>query len=331
MVTQDKRRQRSHEINIDLPLLKEWDFKIFEAKSQGKVTKLETDVGTKCLQIRREHGTEVFHLFLVLEHLAHQGFKRIPRFVRTKYGEPYIQKDELTYWVSDWIHGRHINMKDRDDLIKSVRHLAELHKVSKEFYLSEEKADCLPENNWGSRFLQMTAQITDIKYQITGPAFLKTNLQYMTKRAVSSCKTLVGPGYSSLKDQMIKDRGFCHGAYNKNHLIMGKSGDIYITGLIHWKRDIRLRDLADFLLAAGEANNWHYAICQEVVFNYQRISPLLPQETELLHAYLGFPFGYWELLKDLSQRNAGAQETKAKLEAYLEREEEKEKCLRNLF
>lgn len=331
MEVRDRLHKELNHMNIDLPVLEQWDFKIFDVKSQGRVTKLETDVGTKCLQIRDIFPEVVFYYFLLLEHLSQQGLKRIPRFIRTRYGEPYIKTSERCYWVSDWIYGRHINIEDQNDLVKSVRELAEFHMASRGFYLPGEKEENFKVHNWSSNFLGRAAQITNINFQIKGPTFFKENLQVIAERAVSACKILVGPGYDQLRHQLKAELSICHGAFNRDHLIIGKSGEIYLTGLVHWKRDIRLRDLADFLFIVGEINQWDNKLCQKLILNYHQISPLLSVEMELLQEYLRFPFGYWELLKDLSQKNAEVKETRARLESYLRREEEKEKCLINLF
>ncbi|MEL7566744.1 MAG: hypothetical protein AAGU27_17945 [Dehalobacterium sp.] len=313
---------------IDLSVLEQWDFSILNVKPHGSVTKLETDVGAKCLQTRDEFSKDIFYYFLLLEHLAQQGFKRIPRFIRTRYGEPYIKTVGRCYWVTDWIYGRYINLKDQDDVVKSVQALARFHTASGGFYFPGEKEE---KDHWGSNILGIADQIAKIKFQIKGPAFFKENLQMIAERALNSCKELVGPGYKWLRHQLKGELSVCHSAFNRNHIILGKSGEIYLTGLVHWKRDIRLRDLAEFLLMAGEMNQWDDKLCHKTVLTYHKISPLLSIEMELLQDFLRFPFGYLGLLQDLAQKNAGVKETRIRLESYLRLEEKKEKCLINLF
>lgn len=331
MGSKDRRYKEKNDIHMDLPVLEQWDFHILDAKSQGKVTKLETDVGTKCLHMKAEAPGTVFHLFLLLEHLAYQGLKRIPRFVRTRFGEPYAEMPGRCYWISDWIHGRPIHMKDQNDLVKSVRQLAEFHQASKGFYLPGEPADSFETHHWGPAFLGVAAKMVDLKSQVKGPSFFKESVQMMAERAVNAGKILVGPRYNQLKQQMKRDLSFCHGAFNREHLIVGKRGEIYLTGLAHWRRDIPLRDLGEFLFLAGKENQWDHDLCRKLVLDYDQIAPLLPGETELLSGYLGFPFGYWELCQELAQEHAGREKTKKRLEAYLGQEEKKEKCLLALF
>lgn len=111
---------------------------------------------------------------------------------------------------------------------------------------------------------------------------------------------------------------------------MGNYGEIYLTGLAHWKRDIPLKDLAEFLFLVGEKNQWNGQLCQKTILSYHKISPLLAIEMELLKEYLRFPFDYLTIMKDLAQKNAGSKETKIKVEAYCRKEEEKDKCLLSL-
>jgi len=140
-------------LNIELPVLEQWDFQVFEAEAQGKVIRLETDVGTKCLYIRTFSPKTVFRLFLVTEYIAQQGLKKVPRFIRTKYGEPYQKSGRRFYWVADWIFGRSVNPLDQNDMVKTARKLAEFHGASKGFYLPGEEHDVYAANNWGLMFL----------------------------------------------------------------------------------------------------------------------------------------------------------------------------------
>lgn len=322
-------------LGIDLSVLKQWDFEILDVKPQGRVVKLETDVGVKCLDIRDRFDDHIFNYFLLLEHLAEQGFKRIPRFVRTGYGESYIKIKGRCYWISDWIEGRHINYKDQDDIVKSSQELARFHLAARGFYPPGEKEEDFEIHNWSNDFSSITSQITKIRAQIKpsnkGTELFKENLQMIGERAVNSFQVLVGPGYTGLRQKLKEDLGVCHGSYSKEHLILGNYGQIYLTGLANWKRDITLRDLAEFLFLVGEKNQWNDQLCQKLVLSYHKTSPLLVLEMEILKEYLRFPFGYLAVLKDLAQKNAGAKETKIKLEFFLRGEEEKEKCLLNLF
>jgi len=176
----------------------------------------------------------------------------------------------------------------------------------------------------------MAAQIADIKSQVKNPPFFKESLRIMAERAVCAAKILNGSESKELRVRLKGELSFCHGAFHGEHLIMGNSGEIYITGLNHWIRDIRMRDLTDFLLFAGKANGWDRQFFQKLLTNYEQISPLLPQEIMLLQGYLLFPFGYGELLQELAQKEAGREETKKRLETYLQQEEEKVKCLNDL-
>ena len=324
METRNRLHKKLCYLHIELPVLEQWDFKVFDVASQDRVMKLETDVGTKCLQLKTSPPQKVFRLFLLTEHLAQQGFKRIPRFIRTKYGEPFIKTGRRYYWVTDWIIGRPVNFKDQNDVVKSARTLAEFHLAAKGFYLAGEELDLTPE--WAAEILKKAAQIVDLKSQINSPTFLKESLRIMAERAVCAAKILTGSGYRQLKERQRMEQSFCHGALNREHLIMS-NGEVYMTGLSHWMREIRLRDLAEFLFLTGRVNQWDVQLCQKIMENYDRIYPLLPVEINLLQGYLLFPFGYWELLKELAEKNAGREETIAMLESYLQQEEKKLKCL----
>jgi len=318
------------ELNIDTWALKQWDFDLYHIMPRGKVIMLETDRGTKCLKIVQNTEHEVFHLFLLLEHLAQQGFKKVPRLIRTKFGEPYHNIGNRYYCISDWIDGRPIDLRDQNDVSKAIRQLARLHQAAKGLILPMEKEASFDRNNWKRDFIIIAVKLEELMPAVTGPPFLKQSLRMMASQAVISYRMLERAGYHQFRQLVKRELSFCHGAYHSHHVIASPSGEIFITGFDGWQRDLRLRDLVDFIRLVGSAEGWNSPIASQIIPEYAGIYPLDAAEIEIIQANLWFPVGYWQLLKQLAQENSALDQTRERMDSFLRQEEEKQKYLAEL-
>jgi CotS family spore coat protein len=319
--------KRALEMNIDVPALDQWAFQINHVEPRGKVYLLETDLGPKCLKMRAKTDSEVKELFLLMEHLAHRGFKNIPRFIRTKFGEPYVKTGNCYYFIYDWVSGRPVNLQAEDDLGEAARQLAYLHHRSKGFLPNREKNAAPVFFNWQRQFQDIALKILETKSKIGEVHYLINSLHLMLARAAAACKILKDSGYKVLRLQAQKEAGFCHGAYDHHHIIINNLGGIFVSGFDEWVRDIRLKDLAGFIYLAGKANDWNSEMMLQVVANYDSCFALYPAELEIIQAYICFPFEYWELLKQIWQQLIKPGDIQEQADKYLELDEAKQRCL----
>ncbi|MEN3005797.1 hypothetical protein [Dehalobacterium formicoaceticum] len=331
MARGDRYQRTIAKLHLDRHTIEQWEFKIFDGSFQRGVIKLETEVGAKCLQIRRAFPDQIFHYYLLMEHLAHQGFKNIPRLIRTKFGAPYLEAAGNFYCVSDWISGNPVNFRDDQDVLQTAQGLGKLHLASRGFYFTGEKWEQTDANPWAADFLRTASQIVRLKGQIKKPLFFKESLERMADQAVTAAKFFTGPEYKFLKEQVAQDLSICHSALTQEHLIMGWSQEVSFTGLMHWKRDLPLRDLIDFLFIVGRENQWDETLCQKVVTQYDQILHLEPRELRLLRGIMMFPRGYWELLHEMAGQNSKGKDAKKRLEDFWSQEEKKEGFLSCLF
>ena len=91
---------------------------------------LDTDQGLKILKEYKGSEARADFLYHVLMYLKENGQRRVDSIVKTKE-ERTIAKDidETLYIVRDWHEGRECDTKNRDDILKSLRQLAEVHNV----------------------------------------------------------------------------------------------------------------------------------------------------------------------------------------------------------
>ncbi|MGI6065089.1 MAG: CotS family spore coat protein [Bacillota bacterium] len=316
-------------LNISKNVIEQWDLEIFGLQPKDKVVLLETRSGPKCLKVLQKSIQDVHSLFLILEHLASRGFKSVPRFIRTRYGKPYAKTDDNKFYcISDWIDGSPPDWENQIDIFLVTEKLAKLHLASHDFTVSQEERITFV--NWQQRFQWMTQKMVGINLEISQENYVKKFFRDMIERALLSCRLLKDSGYRVIKEKAEQKKGFCHGAFNEHHIIMGNRGKVFVTGFDEWCRDIRLTDLAKFILLVANKNQWSPQIVQSIIESYDRVYHLYPAEWEIVCAYLRFPFNYWEVLKELAKREAEINEAIRMFEMCWKKEALKEQCLMHL-
>lgn len=314
-------------LNINVQSLEQWDLEIEGVEPRGKALLLETDTGIKCLKIFEKNTGEMNDIFLVLEHLAHRGFKNIPRFIRTRFGDPYIKSGENTYYcLSDWFPGCPIDLENNSDISRAAEELANLHRSSQGFILPREN-EKITFINRQQQFQKIASIMMEFNIRTAQGENIKTYLRDMARRALRSCKLLNEAGYRAIWEKGCRSMGFCHGAFHEHHILVENGKKIFITGFDEWKRDLGLAELSGFILLAAGKKGWKYSLIQNIISSYDKNFSLYPAEWEVVRSFLLFPSEYWRLVKQLAERETEAGEVTRMLEACREKEEFKEKCL----
>lgn len=322
--------KKLRDFDIDVRALEQWDLEIENIEPKGKVFLLETDVGAKCLKVMNKSYEEMEAGFLILEHLAQRDFKNIPRYIRTRYGEPFVKEEKSYYCISDWIHGRDLNWNQKDDLVGGAIQLANLHQASRNFHLPHESLNSPGYENWAEKFQSIIEKMEQIRSKVNlTSSFLKSH-EIMLSRAIVAGNILENSGYKMFRKQAEQDYCFCHGAYNEHHIIIGPSEKFYLTGFDEWIRDMRVLDLAKYIFFAALVNDWNYQVATLIIENYHRKFPLYLAELEFLQAYLCFPFQYWQILKNLVRSGGGKNSVGEMVNACLKHEDKKQKFLMEL-
>jgi len=320
---------RITEMEIAAEALNQWDFDIFDAEPRGKIILLKTDAGEKCLKIIKKQE-QAQRLFPVLDLLAQHDFKNVPRFIRTRFKEPFVQAKNGCYCISDWISGCSLDLQNKNDVEAAAQKLAELHCASTGFLLPQESCENLLFFNWKTQFWHMAEKINEFRTQVYGNFYLQQVVYIFLRKAATSCRILERAGYEVLRDKARKNAFFCQGAFVPHHIICDSSGNISITGFDEWCRDIRIKDLAVFVGQMGKISGWNSEAVFRIIKNYDSITSLLPEEWEILQAYICFPFEFWNTLKNAAETNMELGEAQKLFDHCLAVDEAKQRCLMNL-
>lgn len=232
----------------------------------------------------------------LMQKIVDHGFF-VPLYVENQEGMLIsCDKDGIPYTVQLWYEGKECDVKSREDIRKSIAHLANMHNI-----MIGEISEHNRENSLYEEYLRHNQQLRKIQKFIRkkGPvnSFEKDffySAEWFIKRAEAATEKLGKSSYEKIRQSMINDGKVCHGNYNQHNIMMTKNG-IIITNFKHWKYDIQILDLYDFLRKIMEKYDWNVGWARELLEIYHKIKPISKQEWEILSICFTYPEKYWKL------------------------------------
>ncbi|MDO4274911.1 MAG: CotS family spore coat protein [Eubacteriales bacterium] len=205
-------------------------------------------------------------------------------------------KDEIPFTLQHWYDGRECDTKSRDDILKSVRSLAELHKVMKLPVINDYVEKSLQEE-----YVRHNQEIRKIRKFIRkkGPTSLfekdfLASVEWFLKKGEEALAMLEDSSYETLRQQSMDEGRICHGEYNQHNVLIMK-GSTAVTNFGHWGFDIQAADLYRFMRKVLEKYNWDLSLAREMLRVYHQVRPISPLEWKNLRVRFTYPEKYWKL------------------------------------
>jgi hypothetical protein len=278
---------------------------------------IETDKGTKC--IHTYHDEQELRLdYAVAEYMAGRGFRRIPRMIRNKYGDPFVLCENAWYACTDEVEGRPLRFSP-EDVLPLARDLAWIHEAIQGFPL-EQGRDRYPVT-WKTMMLRA---VQDWK---------QTLEEWQRGTVRDGFQTQVLTNETWMNDHMRRvTRAFgsqpepksarCLGEVRLEQFVMGTNNRLYMTT---WPRpypDSPLYDLAKLCLSALDQG--YPEAVPDILREYQTIRALSDLEREQIRTYLLFPHTNWKLLYLYQRRRAPSGQLQALFQSERERSDLRE-------
>lgn len=205
-------------------------------------------------------------------------------------------KDNIPYTLQIWYEGRECDTKSREDILKSVRTLARLHKSMKlslnETYMEKSLQDEYTRHNQEIRKIRKY-----IRQKGPSNAFEKdflASVGYFLKKGEEALQMLEDSGYEELRKTSMEEGRVCHGEYNQHNVLMIKGGTA-VTNFGRWSFDVQMADLYRFMRKILEKYNWDLGLAGEMLRAYYQVKPITPAEWQNLKVRFTYPEKYWKL------------------------------------
>lgn len=223
--------------------------------------------------------------------------KNVDCFLENQEGKLVSRdRDEMAFTLQYWYEGRECDTKSREDVLKSVRTLAELHTVMKlppeEGYREESLKDEYMRHNRELRKIRKFIRRKGAS-GVFEKAFL-ASVEWFLERGELALSLLEESDYEALRQDAWEKGLVCHGEYSQHNVLMLK-GDTAVTNFGHWSFDLQTADLYRFMRKILEKYNWDLGLAREMLKAYHRIRPISRSEWQNLGIRFIYPEKYWKL------------------------------------
>lgn len=316
-------------------ILREYDLRaVKKIKGGPRAWKVATDRGDRFLKLARCTREELDFVRQVLEHTANHGFRRVARFIVTKFGDHFIHDGLNFYYLTDWIEGKECSLAKLPHLEEAVFTLAEFHQAAREFTPRKRESGGPREEPirqewgiWQKVFEERAGRIQEVARGYESRTSLGNQLAQLVSSkassiygwAIQALRLLEQANFRELVERDRKSRTISHRSYTGSNLIHSKKGrGAFLVDLDHCVYDVQVHDLARLMGRALPKYQWDITIAQQIMDWYSCIRPLDELEQKAIVAYLAFPHRLYRFLEVSGP--GGDMEEEAKLAGKFQQE-----------
>lgn len=221
----------------------------------------------------------------------------VDRFLENQEGELISwDKDHIPFTLQRWYEGRECDTKSREDIQKSIRTLAGVHKEMHlplvEDYMEKSLTDEYTRHNQEIRkirkFIRKKGAVSPFEKDLLG------SVEWFLEKGEKALSMLKESDYQILYQKAMEEGCVCHGEYNQHNVLMTR-GKTAVTNFGHWGFDVQMGDLYRFMRKILEKYNWDLSLAREMLQNYHQEKNITPMEWENLKIRFTYPEKYWKL------------------------------------
>ncbi len=284
-------------------ILEQYPFEVKQTSKGRGALLCSTEEGWKILKEYKGSEGRAEFLYSLLQFLKSHGQGQVDCIVRTKEEKAIARDvDGTAYMVRDWYEGRECDTRNRDDILKAIRQLADIHSILREFpeaipaYLQIQDDTLLLENEKHTRELK----------KIRNYIFSRKKKNDFERRFLQSFETIYQEALAVVAlqqrelDECGKEAGgcdiygICHGDYNQHNVVFSKQG-IAVMNFEKASYDVQVADLGNFMRKILEKHNWNMGLGMDMLSAYQKVRPFGGREMKQLYIRLAFPEKFWKI------------------------------------
>lgn len=255
---------------------------LLPSTDEAKSVLVLTDKGKKELHWSQDLAG-IDRLYHVLEGIAQHGYRRLPRMIRTLYGEPYVTVSDKRYWLTDHWEGRPLEW-NIDDLVASVRNLAQFHRALDKWSPIIDVEDRSQE--WSRTYRQCVLQWSESTREWSQ----EDQLDAFQRTWLEVAPVIIGYANEALEWIPAGSRIVSHislGGYRLEDACMTRDGQLVLKRAEFLTKDAAVYDLAAF--CHRMRSQGFTAELPRILHTYQEVRELSDWERQWVKAYLKFP------------------------------------------
>lgn len=232
----------------------------------------------------------------LLEGLKKAGCNVDVCFANKEGGLVSRDKDGVPYILQYWYEGRECDTRSEEDILRSIRTLAQMHKHMRlplvMDYVEPSLEDIYQRHNQELRKIRKFIRKKGAS-SLFEKMYLATVEEYLNK-GETALELLRESAYSGLRREMMENGWICHGEYNQHNVLILKK-ETAVTSFGHWGFDVQMTDLYCFMRKILEKYNWDVELGMKMLRAYHQIKKITPQEWQNIRIQFLYPEKYWKL------------------------------------
>ncbi|UOF90176.1 CotS family spore coat protein [Fodinisporobacter ferrooxydans] len=293
----------------DPDVISEYDFSPLRVKMVRNVLRLRGANGDRMFKKVAYSDTRLAFVHGVVEHVYHNGYPYVPRFIRNKFGDAYVLDHSGQYYMTDWLPGRELELRKPQQLEQMAENLARFHKAAAGYQSSEplfESKDDVS-SQWRRYLAKLQSYRQAILQKHTPDEFDRLfleNWDYITEMIEDALFQLHHSPYPELIANARAAQQICHGSISRQN-ILADDERMYFVDFDHCHYGPVIQDLAALLHRYMPRCEWDEDVVLGIVDRYKEVRKLSNEELQVLNVYLQFPVRpvqviewYYEKLKN---------------------------------
>lgn len=325
---------------LDAELFERMGLRIVQIVPDRNSYRLETDKGFFSLKKLRFPIEEMDFARRCAVYLRDKGFCNVLGFIEQKSGGDYLEYQGERYYLTEWIDGRECDFQNVSDIKKGSELLADFHAKAKGFGYSKLPGSRNLLGKWPEAFKGRINEISNIKHMVEckedrkplDEAYISYAGRCM-EDAERALELLMKSHYRNAVERSRKEGGFIHHDMLHNNLVYTFSGEVYIIDFEFFAVDIRMHDIAAFILRSLKRGEWDPDKARLVIDSYNSINPLKKGETDILLPFILFPHDFWGLTRQYlrQDKDFDEQEFIERINPESEGNERRRRCIDELL
>ncbi|GAA0785208.1 CotS family spore coat protein [Hathewaya limosa] len=279
-----------------------YELKVEHIEKIKNVYKIKSLNNYYSLKVIKYEFAHFYFIISAMKHLQNNGYKGVPKFILTKDNKEYINFYDKYAYLNPWLECRQSNYDNLIDVYLAAKNLAEFHKKSVNFQVEDSMKPRVGWFKWIETFNTRKNEILDFKNTISKKN-KKTDFDFQyekimddeLKRCDRSIKHIKESKYSELMHKEILNKGFCHHDYANHNVLIDKDNKIYVIDFDYCILDTHLHDLSSLIIRKMKNGKWNLNNAKDILRVYDHIYAILPEELEVMAAFIEFPQAYWQL------------------------------------
>ena len=280
-------------------------------------------------------------LIELYEYFMDYGYQTIDMPVKNREGD-YVTKgfDGSIYMLRRMPPGRECDPKNEEELLKSMRLLARVHRelrgvlrtegAERRRILGADRSEELEKHN-----REMKRARNFIRTRQKKGEFELLYLQCaetIFQNGADALELLKASGSEKLYQQAVDGEHLCHGEYVHHNILLQRQE----TALVNFSRfeiNVQMNDVSQFLRKIMEKHNWNGGLAERMLTAYERERPLSGEERAYLAASLCYPEKAWKLVHHYYHTNKAwvPEKSAEKLQVFLAQNERRKKMVKELW